>query len=110
MHPTFTQPCFFLAKYIEDALHVPAVSHQVCSQLIVSVDLSIHLDANIAAITINNPPTISFIDETSPKKQNAQTAANTDSIQRIIFDSLADVSFCPCCCSRSATAPGPTAL
>ena len=73
----------------------------------------IHLKRNLSihiAATIKNQPTISFIDETSPKSTKAHTAANTDSIQRMIFDSLAEVSFCPCCCNRSATAPGPTAL
>jgi len=72
--------------------------------------MSIYLDANTAATTINNPPTISFIDKTSPKIANAHTAANTGSMQSMIFDSLAEVSLCPRCCSKSATAPGPTAL
>ena len=52
-----------------------------------------HLEANTAAKTIIDPPKISLIDETSPNNKNAQTAAKTDSKQRMMFDSLADVSF-----------------
>ena len=66
--------------------------------------IHLHLESNIPAITINAPPAISLVDA------YAQTAANTDSMQRITFDLLADVSLCPCCCNRLTTVPGPTAL
>lgn len=47
----------------------------------------------MAAKTIREPPNISCSDETSPRKRKAQRAANADSKQRMMFDSLAVV----CC-------------
>mmetsp|Transcript_34758 Transcript_34758/g.73287 ORF Transcript_34758/g.73287 Transcript_34758/m.73287 type:complete len:166 (+) Transcript_34758:155-652(+) len=86
-------------------------AHTHCTLIYIYIHtISIYLDANTAATTINNPPTISFNDETSPRIANAHIVANTDSMQSMIFDSLAEVSLCPRCWSKSATAPGPTAL
>ena len=56
------------------------------------------------------PPATSLTLETSPRNAYAHAAANTDSMVRMTFDSLALVPLCPRCCRRSAIAPGPMAL
>ena len=78
--------------------------------LLLSRDQALHFEAIIAATTIRIPPAISCIEETSPSSTKVHAAANTDSMHSMTLDSLADVSLCPSCYSRSATAPGPTAL
>ena len=58
-----------------------------------TISISIHyFDASIAATTINIPPNISCIEDTSPRSTKAQTAANTLSIVSMMLLSLALVS------------------